>query len=343
MATAPAIPKEYERIALAEHLVGGVEDSQFKVSTVETKNLGDDEVFVRIDFVQVVTAFTDLMRADPEIPMPPYQLDDTVGGAVVGTVLESRSVDFEEGDLVFAFTGWSEYQVAKAEKLTKLDRNVVPSPAYYLNQGITAYYGMADVAKTGPGDVVYVSGAAGGVGSLAGQIAKIRGAAKVIGSAGTDEKVRYLVEDLHFDGAFNYKTGDLVQNIKSFAPDGIDVFFDNVGGDQFEAAIRAAKPNARFALCGALSSQVSKDAGDWPRLNLMTAITKNLSIFPFATYHTPEQIQNWATHFGMWLSEGKLVFPHTGLKGPLTDAPTALKDLISGKYRGNVALEIEHS
>ncbi|MDJ0395090.1 NADP-dependent oxidoreductase [Rhodococcus sp. G-MC3] len=339
MSTAPS---HYTRIALAEHLVDSVQDTQFTQQTGSISPIELDEVLVRIDFVQITAAFTDLMRADAEIPVPPYAVGDTVGGAAVGTVIASRSPSYVRGDLVLTIAGWSDHQVVAAQRLTKLDRDIVPSPAFYLNHGITAYHGMVDVVKAGKGDVVYVSGAAGGVGSLAGQIAKIRGATAVIGSAGTDEKVRYLIEELHFDEAFNYRNGDVVDQLSTAAPDGIDVFFDNVGGDQFEAAVQVANPGARFALCGAMSSQISKDRDAWPRLNLMTAITKNLSIFPFATYHTAEQIESWSVHFDRWLAEGTLVFPQTLLRGPITDAPQALRNLVAGRYRGNVALELEH-
>lgn len=225
----------------------------------------------------------------------------------------------------------------------KLDRTVVPSPAYYLNQGVTAHHGIVDVAAVRDGDVVFVSGAAGGVGSLAGQIAKILGARLVIGTAGSDEKTKYLTEELGFDAAINYRSHDVTAELKRLAPGGISVFFDVVGGSQFEAAIENAASGARFALCGALSSQITKDRDTWPRFNLMTAITKNLTIRPFATHHTPEQIDAWNTHFGLWLAQEKIVFPSTEIHGPLTQAPEALRALLAGDYTGNVSLELTPS
>lgn len=340
MAATQAIPTTLTRIALKQHLVGEVAPELFEVVSESLASLADGEVLCRVDHMQIASAFTDLMRADAEIPMPPYAIGDTVGGAVVATVVESRSSDFEPGDLVFSFTGWSSHIVADGSRLVKLDRNVVPDPSYYLNQGVTAYHGMVDVAQVGDGDVVFVSGAAGGVGSLAGQIAKLSGAKLVIGTAGSDAKTEYLTATLGFDAAINYKTHDVATELQRIAPDGISVFYDNVGGTQFEAAITAAAPGARFALCGALSSQVTKDRDLWPRFNLMTAITKNLTIRPFATYHTPDQIDAWNQHFGMWLAQGKFVFPHTELQGPLTDAPQALHALLAGEYTGNVSLTV---
>lgn len=233
--------------------------------------------------------------------------------------------------------------MANASRIVRLDGTMVPSPAYYANQGVIVYHGMVDVVAVADGDVAFLSGAAGGVGSLAGQIAKLRGARLVIGSSGSDERTTYLTDELGFDAAINYKSEDVSAELKRLAPDGVSVIFDVVGGRQSESAIENASTGARFTLCGALSSQVTKDRDMWPRFNLMTANTKNLTIRPFATYHTPEQVDAWNTHFGRWLGQSRLVFPHTELHGPLTDAPHALRALLAGEYTGNVALHLTAS
>lgn len=199
---------------------------------------------------------------------------------------------------------------------------------------------MADIAEVGPGDTVYVSGAAGGVGSLAGQIARCRGAERVIGAAGSKAKTEYLVDELGYDAAFDYHDGPVLDRLRELAPDGIDVFFDNVGGEQFEAAVAAAAPGARFALCGALSGQVGDSEGAFPRLDVMTAIRKQLRIRPFATFHTPDQIEAWNSHFAGWTSEGRFVAAQTVVEGGLPAAPQALIDLLSGAHTGNVAVRL---
>lgn len=211
---------------------------------------------------------------------------------------------------------------------------------HFLSQGPTAYYGIAEIAKVGAGDVVFVSGAAGGVGSLAGQIARCRGAAKVIGSAGSQAKVDYLVNELGYDAAFDYHDGPTLNHLRRLAPAGITVYFDNVGGEQYFAAVQAAAPGARFAVCGALSTQIGDHAERFPAPDLTAANTKGIDVLPFSTYHTPEQIAAWTEHFSQWLGEGRFVFPHTIAEGGIRQAPQALISLLDGAYRGNVSVQI---
>ncbi|MFC9231689.1 zinc-binding dehydrogenase [Streptomyces decoyicus] len=337
----PGIPQKAREVRLSEHLEGELTLGHFDIVEVEVPEPGPGEVLVRTDHLPLAAAYQDLMRADCPLPLPPFQVGERLGGGALGTVVRSASPDLAVGDIVQSMTGWSEYSCGPANTYFKVDPDLFPSPVYYLSQGPTAYYGMADIARVGKGDVVFVSGAAGGVGSLAGQIAKCRGAARVIGSAGSKEKVDYLVGALGFDDAFDYHDGPVVDRLRELAPDGIHVFFDNVGGEQFEAAIEVAVPHARFALCGALSAQNGAQAH--PRLDLMTAITKHLELRPFATYHTPEQITQWTRHFAMWVAEGTFVFPHTAVEGGIETAPAALMSLLKGAYRGNVALHLAHA
>ncbi|MEC4017330.1 NADP-dependent oxidoreductase [Streptomyces sp. H27-D2] len=334
----PEIPRTAREVRLTEHLTGELARGHFDIAEVELSEPGQGEVLVRTDLLPLAAAYQDLMRTDSQLPVPPFQVGERLGGGALGTVVRSSSPDLAVGDVVQSMTGWSEYSSGPAQSYFKVDPDLFPSPAYYLSQGPTAYYGMADIAKAGKDDVVFVSGAAGGVGSLAGQIAKCRGAARVIGSAGSKEKVDYLVNELGFDAAFDYHDGPVIDRLRELAPDGINVFFDNVGGEQFEAAIQLAAPHARFALCGALSAQVGDQAH--PRLDLMTAITKHLEIRPFACYHTPDQIMAWTQHFATWVGEGRFVFPHTTVEGGIEAAPDALISLLKGAYKGNVAVRI---
>jgi NADPH-dependent curcumin reductase CurA len=333
-----SIPEKQWEVRLAKHVENDLTLEHFDLVEVAVPEPGDGEVLVRVDYVSVAAAFKDFMRADCQVPgVPPWKVGDPAGAGGVGTVVKSNSPDLAVGDLVQAFGPWQEYWAGPAQQFIKQNPQYVPSPVYFLSQGPTAYYGMATIAQAGEGDVVFVTGAAGGVGSLAGQIAKARGA-KVIGSAGSQAKVDWLVGELGFDAAFNYKDGPVADRLRELAPDGISVFFDNVGGEQFEAAIQAARPHARFALCGALANQAG-GSEEHPRLDLMTAITKHLEIRPFACYHLPEQIQDWVVHFGQWLQEGKFVFPHTIVEGGVKTAPQALLSLLAGKYTGNVTVK----
>lgn len=297
------------------------------------------QVRVRNEFLQLTAVMADLMFADPGLPMPPYLLGAPLWGGAVGTVVESTS-HLPVGTAVQHMSGWQEESAGDASGFWPVPPGIFPGVEYVLNQGVTAYHGMVDVAAAGEGDVVFVSGAAGGVGSLAGQIAKALGAQTVIGSAGSAEKARYLVEELGFDAAFNYREGRIAERLAELAPAGISVFFDTVGGTQFEAAVQTAAPHARFALCGALAGQVDGGDGGFPRLDIMTAIVKELSIRPFSTRHTPEQLAAWATQYGRWLAEGKLVFAHTVIDGGLDAAAAGLDALLRGEHRGNLLVRM---
>lgn len=291
--------------------------------------------------MQVTAVMADLMHETPGLPMPAYPVGEPLWGGAVGTVTESTT-DLPVGTVVQHMKGWQEETMDQASAFYPVPVEYLPGREYVLNQGVTAYHGIVDIAEVREGDVVFVSGAAGGVGSLAGQIAKARGAAKVIGSAGSAEKVRYLVEELGFDAGINYKDSSIEEELAKLAPEGISVFFDTVGGTQFEAAIQAAAPGAKFALCGALAGQIDGGQGGHPRLDIMTAIVKQLVILPFSTHHTPDQLAAWGSHYWQWLAEGKIVFPHTIIDGGLEATPDALDGLLQGRYRGNVLIRLTH-
>lgn len=331
------LPTAVTEVRLAKHLTDKLTLDNFDVVQVPLREPGPGEVVVRHDYMQLAAVIPDLMRENVEIAMPPFVIGEPLGAGGVGTVVASNSDDLAVGTTVYTGT-WAEYSVGPAEEYFPLDTSMVPGPEYFLSQGVTAYYGMVDVAQVGEGDVVYVSGAAGGVGSLAGQIAKHRGAAKVIGSAGSQSKVDYLVDELGFDAAFDYHDGPVVDQLRKHAPDGISVFFDCVGGEQFEAAVQVAQQDARFALCGALSGQIGGTDGAFPKLDVMKAIVRNLTLRPFACYHTEEQMEAWNTAFGTWMSEGTFVYPHTVVDATLTEAPQTLLDYLAGAYRGNTAI-----
>ncbi|GAB2443673.1 MDR family NADP-dependent oxidoreductase [Streptosporangium sandarakinum] len=323
-------------IRLAAHVTEEPGLDHFALAETEV----DGEVIVRTDYVGLAATYLELMRADCRIPVPAWQPGDRVGAAVVGTVVRSDSPDLAVGDLVQSMTGWSEYSAGPAAQYVKLDRDLFPEPSYHLGQGVTAYYGMADVAAVGEGDVVFVSGAAGGVGSLAGQIAKCRGAARVIGSAGSRAKAAYLVDELGYDAAFDYHDGPVADRLRELAPEGITVFFDVVGGEQYQAAVRTARPGARFALCGSLSHQLGGGADRFPEPDRAAAQARGIELLPFSCHHTPEQVAAWREYFPRWLGEGRFVFPQTIVEGGIKEVPGAFLSMLKGSYRGNVAVRL---
>ncbi|SCF56430.1 NADP-dependent oxidoreductase [Streptomyces sp. Ncost-T10-10d] len=323
-------------IQLAAQITGTPTLGHFTVAKTEV----DGQVLVRTDRIGLAATYLELMRADCTLPVPSWQPGQRVGVAAIGTVVRSDSPELEVGDLVQSMTGWSEYSAGPAGSYVKLNRELFADPGYYLGQGPTAYYGMAEVADVGEGDVVFVSGAAGGVGSLAGQIARCLGAARVIGSAGSPAKVDYLVNELGFDAAFDYHDGSTADRLGELAPEGISVFFDIVGGEQYRGALQAARPGARFALCGSLSSQLGDAAERFPQPDRAAAQARDVELLPFSCYHTPDQVAAWRERFSSWLDEGRFVYPQTVVEGGIEDVPQAFLSLLQGCYQGNVSVRL---
>jgi NADPH-dependent curcumin reductase CurA len=204
--------------------------------------------------------------------------------------------------------------------------------------GFTAYVGITDVAPVADGDVVFVSGAAGAVGSIAGQIARLRGAKRVIGSAGTDAKAGYLTGELGFDAAFNYRSGDVRELLATAAPDGIDVYFDNVGGDHLEAAIGTARNFGRIAVCGHISQYNATEPPPGPR-NLFMLVTKRLAMRGFLIIDHGDRYQSFLADMSGWLADGRIQFRETVVDG-LENAPGAFLGLLDGQNTGKMLVRI---
>lgn len=330
------IPSTATEIRLASRPNGSPGLEQFEAAEVPIERPRPGNVLVRNDFIGVQAVMRELMEVGNGLPMPTFQLGEPLWGSAVGTVVASAADGVAEGDLVAHRGAWSDY--AQATDVRVLDRNALPEPYFHLSNGPTALLGVKDIAEVIDGDVVFVTGAAGGVGSLAGQIAKNLGAAKVIGSAGSQAKCDYLVNELHFDAAIDYRAGNLVERLRAHAPDGVTAVVDLVGGAQFEAAVEAAAPHARFALGGALATQ--QGGADWPRLDFQTAIVKDLRIHAFALAYGMHAFAEWPPLFEKWLAAGTFVYPHTIVDGGIRAAPKALIDLINGKFTGNVAVRL---
>ncbi|MFJ9694843.1 zinc-binding dehydrogenase [Kitasatospora sp. NPDC101183] len=334
-----ALPETSREIRLASYPEDEVTLDHFTFAETAVPEPGDGEVLVRNDWMTLGSVARDQMSPQTTLPIPVFQPGVAMWGRTVGTVVRSNSPLLEVGDLVEHFLGWRDYAVGNAHGFFKRDRAQLPGPEYFLSQGPTAWHGMVETAHVAEGDVVFVSGATNGVGALAGQVAKLLGAKLVIGSTGSKEKIDYLVEELGFDAAFDYHDGSPADRLGELAPDGLDVVFDNVGGEQFEAAVQVAARGARFALCGALAGQHGGPGGS-PRLPLMTAISKDLTFRGFATMHTPEQFEGWNAKFGEWLGEDRIVFPHTVVEGGVPALPDTFIALQQRKYSGTVLVRL---
>lgn len=298
------------------------------------------EIVVRNAFLSVDPYMRGRMN-DVKSYAPPYQLGEAMQGGAVGYVVASAAEGFEVGDAVLHGLGWREFATLDAKHSVKVDPALAPL-SYYLGvlgmPGLTAYAGLLAVGALKAGDTVFVSGAAGAVGSLVGQIARLKGAARVVGSAGSAEKVGKLVDDYGFDAAFNYKDGPVREQLDKVAPEGIDLYFDNVGGEHLEAAISALTVHGRAVLCGAIAQYNDTSAPAGPR-NLAQAIGKRLRIEGMLVGdHVALQPQFVADVAG-WLKDGSLSYDETVVTGT-ENAVEAFLGLLRGENTGKMVVQL---
>jgi NADPH-dependent curcumin reductase CurA len=328
------------QIVLASRPSGWPTADNFLLTETERPELADGQIRVRNLYMSVDPYMRGRMN-DVKSYVPPFRLGEPLEGGAIGSVIESRSPDLAEGDLVVHMLGWREEAVLPARHAQKVPQVEGQSPSAYLGvlgmTGLTAYAGLLDVASMKEGDVVFVSGAAGAVGSEAGQIARLKGAARVIGSAGTDDKVRWLRE-IGFDAAFNYKTAPVLTQLRDAAPDGIDVYFDNVGADHLDAALVMLNVHGRVAMCGAIANYNATEPPPGPA-NLGLVIGKRLTLRGFLVVDHQARMPDMVADVSGWLSEGKLFHTETVVEG-LGNAPVAFIDLLRGANTGKMIVRI---
>ncbi|MGW8376309.1 NADP-dependent oxidoreductase [Streptomyces sp. ODS28] len=298
------------------------------------------QILVRNEHISVDPYMRGRMN-DVKSYVPPFQLDEPMEGAAVGVVVASQAEGFAPGDHVMHMSGWREYATLDAADVTKVDPQLAPLSAYLgvLGMpGLTAYAGLLEVASFQKGDVVFVSGAAGAVGSQVGQIAKLKGAAKVIGSAGSDEKVRVLKEEYGFDEAFNYKAGPVAEQLKQAAPEGIDVYFDNVGGEHLEAAIGALHVHGRVTVCGMISMYNSTEPPAAPR-NLMQVVGKRLRIQGMLVRDHGALQPQFFQEVSSWIRSGDLKYRETVVHG-IEHTVDAFLGMLRGENTGKMVVTL---
>lgn len=326
-------------IRLKSRPVGLPTHANFEMATVQLSDPGPGEVQVRNLWMTVDPYMRGRMN-DVKSYAPPFQLGKAMDGGAVGQVTKSNDPAFKEGDLVQSMFGWREGFNAAAAGLQKLDTRGLP-PQAFLGvagmPGLTAYAGLLRIAALKDGDVVFVSGAAGAVGSLVCQIAKANGH-RVIGSAGGPEKVAFLKE-IGVDHAIDYKAEkDLTAAILAGAPEGIDVYFENVGGAHLEAALNAARLFARFAICGMISMYNATEPPPGPR-NLFQLIGKNIRMEGFIVSHHADLAPKFIEDLAGWVREGKVRWKETVVEG-IERAPDAFLGLFSGENIGKMLVKL---
>jgi hypothetical protein len=311
----------------------------FEVVEVDLPGPAQGEVLVENTWMSVDPYMRGRMN-DVRSYVKPFQIGEPLSGAAVGKVVESRSDGVPVGATVLHGLGWREHAVVPGSGATVVDTGLAPESAYLgaLGMtGLTAYGGLRYAARLAEGDVVFVSGAAGAVGSLVGQIARLLGASRVVGSAGSPAKVARLLE-LGFDAAFDYHDGPVSARLKEVAPQGIDVYFDNVGGEHLEAAISSLRPHGRIALCGAIAQYNATEPTPGPR-NLALAIGKQLSLQGFLVGAYSDKAAEFADLMAGWLAEGAVTWDETVRDG-LENAPQAFLDLLGGGNTGKMVVRL---
>lgn len=300
------------------------------------------EVVLRNLYISLDPAIRGWMGDDPNY-IEPIMLGDPIRASVIGRVVHSASPDFAEGDVALFMGGWESYTTVPAAMCTKLDETAGIPLSYYLGvlgpTGLTAYFGLLEVGRPQPGETVLVSAAAGAVGSVVGQIAKMQGC-RVVGMAGSDDKCQWLVDDLGFDEVINYKTcGDYEAAIRAACPNGVDVYFDNVGGDILDAALACLNKFARVAVCGWISTYNIADAAGPSARNLWQLVANSVTIQGFVVIDFMERFPEGIGQLAEWVMAGKLQFREEIVEGLDNILPTFLK-LFDGSNNGKLVISI---
>ena len=332
-------------IYLKEYPVGLPDASLFELREREIRETRDGEVLLRPVWMSVDPYMRGRMRPDVKSYSPPYSLDEPLTGGAVSEVIESKHADYQPGDYVVDFfCGWKEYAIAKADTVQKVDPGLAPLSAYLSvlgMPGMTAWVGITQIMEPKPGETVFVSGAAGAVGSIVCQLAKLRGC-RVVGSAGSTEKCEWLTQDLGVDVALNYKdypdAAALTKALAEAAPDGVDCYFENVGGMHLEAALNCIAVGGRIALCGMISLYNNVELEPGPP-NLTNMVTRSVLAKGFIVRDYQDKVMEFFADVAPAVAQGKVKYEETVYEG-LENAPAAFLGLFSGENKGKAVIRV---
>jgi len=334
-------PVTNRRIVLAERPTGMVDDRTVRLEEGPVPEAGPGEALVRVRYLSIDPTIRTWMDDAPGY-MPPIALGEVVRAGGVGEVVQTGSGRYAVGDLVFGMTGWQDYAVADEGAATM---QVIPpgiDPTLVLSvfgvTGMTAYFGMVDVGRIKQGDTVVVSGAAGATGSVAGQIARIKGATTVVGIAGSPEKCAWIVDELGFDAAVNYRSDDVAASLRSLCPRGIDLYYDNVGGEILDICLARLALRGRIVLCGAISVYNEKSRPPGPR-NIFNLIVKRARMEGFLVLDYLDRFPEAQLEMAAWVADGRVRHAEHVVEG-LEHAPDALNLLFTGGNTGKVMVRL---
>ncbi len=326
-------------IRLASRPSGVPTPDNFTLAQTDLKPLPDGHVLVRNLFMSVDPYMRGRMNEGKSY-VPPFELGQPLEGGAVGKVIESRAKEYKVGDAVTSNFGWREYFIALPKDLHLVSQDIQPLSVYLGAvgmTGMTAWVGL-NLVEVNAGEVIYISGAAGAVGNMAGQLAKLRGA-RVIGSAGSTEKVKFLLEECGFDMAFDYKVGPVLEQLQQAAPDGIDVYFDNVGGASLEAALSVLRLQGRIIACGGISGYNEEKPKPGPS-NLFNVTTKRLTMKGLIVRDWLDRQTEFEQEVGGYFRAGKLKNKETVVQG-IGRAVDAFIGLFAGKNVGKMVVKLD--
>lgn len=327
----------YQRIVLASRPQGVVSVDNFRLESVPLPDITDGQVLVRNHYLSL-DPYMRMRMEDVKSYAAPQALDEVMIGGTAGEVIASKHPKFSVGDKVVGMLGWTEVAVSDGSLLKKVDTTHIPLSAYLGAvgmPGMTAWYGLNQIIAPKAGDTIAVSAASGAVGSVVGQLARLRGC-RVIGIAGGKEKCDYVVNTLGFDACIDYKGGNLFREVKAAAPNGIDGLFENVGGVVMDATLARMNPYGRIALCGLISGY---DGAPMPIHNLHAVLSMRLTMRGFIVSEHMDLWPEGLGELGQLVASGKLIFRETVAEG-LGEAPGAFLGLLRGKNFGKQLVKL---
>jgi NADPH-dependent curcumin reductase CurA len=328
------------QVRLAARPVGLPKPSDWSYTEGPVAEPGEGEVLVKILLVSLDPAMRGWMN-DAKSYIAPVGIGEVMRALVAGEVLASNHPGLAVGDRVTGPLGAQEYAVVHGDAVTKVDTSLAPLQVHLSTlgmTGMTAYFGLLDIGRPREGETVVVSGAAGAVGGVAGELAKLKGC-RVVGIAGGAEKCRYVVQDLGFDAAIDYKAEDVAAALHEHCPKGIDVYFDNVGGEILDAALARLARHARVIVCGAISQYNATGAMRGPS-NYMSLLVNHASMTGFVVFDYAERYAEGAREMAGWLAEGKLSSHEDIATGGIERFPETLLRLFEGKNTGKLVLKV---
>jgi NADPH-dependent curcumin reductase CurA len=326
---------------LAARPVGLPKPADWDLVQEESPEPQDGEFRVSVEYLSVDPAMRSWMNAGRSY-VPPVEIGEVMRAAGIGRVIDSRHPDFKVGEHVYGVFGVQRYAVSDGAAVTRVDTTLAPAPVHLGVLGIsglTAYFGLLDVGRPEPGQTVVVSGAAGSVGSVVGQIARIKGC-RAVGIAGGEDKCRWLMDELGFDAAIDYKRGDARAQLREHAPDGVDVFFDNVGGEVLEAGLGRLARGARVVLSGAVSQYNATEAPQGPA-NYMQLLVARASMTGFVVFDYAARYGEGVAQLAQWLGSGELRSREDIVHGDIDQFPEVLLRLFRGGNTGKLVLALD--